>query len=375
MRIGVNVRMLTGGRLEGIGSFTYETLRLMVLDHPEHDFVFFFDRKWDNKYIFSANVIPVHVRPIAIHPILWYFWFEWTLPFYLKKYKVDVFLSMDGFNSIRTKVPSCLVIHDLAFFHYPNYFKRRTALYYKIFVPLFLKKAKSIAVVSEFTKSDVQRYLSKNSIPISVVYCAASRNYHPVSDSVKRKLNIELTGGAPYFLFVGALHPRKNVVALIDAFEKFKKETGLSFKLVIVGRLAWKSDSIKTKIEQFPYPEDLIYLGSVTSEKLPIILASSYCLVYPSLFEGFGIPILEAMLCDVPVITSNCASMPEVGGDAALYVNPHSVDDINIKLQKIATDEKLRDELISKGRFQRNKFSWENTSSALWTLIQETKLP
>ncbi len=370
MRVGVNVRLLTGSNLEGIGRFTFETLKEMVIAHPEHEFIFFFDRKWDNRFVFSKNIIPVVIKPMAIHPVLWYLWFEWRLPYFLKRYNIDVFLSMDGFTSLRTNVPTCMVVHDLAFLHYPEFFKRRTSMYYNYFVPLFLNKVQTVATVSSYTMKDVVSIVPEKKDRVSVVYCAASDVYKPIDDVSVEKVRFSLTSGAPYFLFVGALHPRKNVVNLIRAFKKFKEDTKSPIKLVVVGRYAWRSDAIKKEIESFPFQKELIYVGSVTDQKLPGIVAAAYAVVYPSIFEGFGIPILEAMLCDVPVITSNSSSMPEVGGDAALYINPLSEEDIKDKLVRIATDEKLRSEMIQKSRLQRAKFNWELTAKKLWDSVE-----
>lgn len=369
MRIGVNVRSLTGAKLEGIGRFTYESLKEMITAHPEHEFVFFFDRKWDPTFVFANNITPVSVSPKAIHPILWYLWFEWRLPFYLKRYKIDILLSPDGYASLNTQVPTVMVIHDLAFFHFPEYFKKRTALYYKYFVPKFLSKANLIACVSDYTMNDVLKYVPERKKDVKVVGCATSGSYLPISDSEKISVRDRITNGDPYFFFVGALHPRKNILNLIKAFLKLKTETKCTHKLVIAGRYAWKSEEIRFMIERFPFKDQLIYLGSVEDDELKKLIASAYALVYPSIFEGFGIPILDAMKCDVPSITSNVSSMPEVGGDAALYVNPNNVDEIFQQMKLLLEDNKLRDQLIQKGRLQRQKFGWGITATKLWECI------
>ncbi len=137
MRIAVNTRLLLKGKLEGIGWFTYQTLERMVRDHPEHEFIFFFDRPYDPQFIFASNVTPVVVHPQARHPILFYIWFEWRIPHLLRKYKADLFLSPDSYMSLSTKVPTCLVIHDLAFEHYPEHFVLSHRLYWRHFSPLF----------------------------------------------------------------------------------------------------------------------------------------------------------------------------------------------------------------------------------------------
>ena len=139
-------------KLEGIGRFTYEVVRQMVLDHPEHEFYFLFDRSFDEQFIFADNVTPVVLFPPARHFVLWYWWFEWSVAGALKRYDIDVFLSTDNFMSLRTKVPTVLVTHDIAHHHFPEQVGRLASLYYRLFTPKFLEKAQRIVAVSEFTK-------------------------------------------------------------------------------------------------------------------------------------------------------------------------------------------------------------------------------
>ena len=371
MRIAVNVRSLTGGRLEGIGRYVFESLKELVASHPEHTFILFFDRKFAPEYIYGPNVIPVIIQPKAIHAVLWYLWFEWRLPFFLKKYKADVFLSPDGFSSTRTKVPTVLVVHDLAYLHYPHFFKRATSLFYRLFVPGFLKKASTIAVVSESTRNDVLSQISIKPDRIFLTHCAASDQFQPLSADKIRSIREKFTKGEPYFFFVGALHPRKNIANLIKAFEFFCRQYDSTIKLVIAGRLAWHSDAIKTAIDDFPFKDRLVYLGSVDAALLPDLMGASFAVVYPSLFEGFGIPILEAMCCDVPVITSNTSSMPEVGGDAALYADPLMPDHIADQMNRLHAEPGLREQLVANGREQRVKFSWKKVAEQLYRAIEK----
>ena len=139
MRIAVNTRLLLKGKLEGIGWYTNETLKRIVREHPEHEFIFFFDRPYDPSFIFASNVTPVVFEPQARHALLFYIWFELRIPYMLRKYKADLFLSTDGLLSLKTKVPTCLVIHDLAFEHYPEHLKRSHRMYLRKFSPLFAK--------------------------------------------------------------------------------------------------------------------------------------------------------------------------------------------------------------------------------------------
>ena len=366
MRIAVNTRLLLKGKLEGIGWFTHQTLERIVKKHPEHEFIFFFDRPYDQSFIFAPNVKAVVAPPQARHPLLFYMWFEWSLPFLMKKYKVDLFLSPDGFSSLNTKVPTCLVVHDLAFEHYPEHFKLRDRLYWRYYSPRFAQKAKRIVTVSSYSKTDISQRYDVSEKKIDVVYNGAHHEYRPLSFDEKEAVKTKYADGCEYFVFAGALHPRKNIVNLLKAFVAFKKRQRSNMKLVIVGRLAWKYEEVMEMREEMPFKEDVKWVGYMGVEELSKVMGGAYALVYASLFEGFGIPILEALQCNVPGIVSNTSSMPEVAGDAALLVDPTDYQDIADKMQLLYKDEALRSKLIAAAPAQVKKFSWDRSADVLW---------
>lgn len=369
MRIAVNTRLLLKGKLEGIGWFTYQTLIHMVRQHPEHEFYFFFDRPYDPQFVFAPNVTPVVVHPQARHPVLFYLWFEWSIPFMLRKYKIDLFLSPDGYMSLSTKVPTCLVIHDLAFEHYPEHFVLSHKLYWRHYSPLFARKAKRIATVSTFSKDDIAaRYgiLPQN---IDVVYNGAHEEYVPLTPTKREEVKNKYAEGCEYFVFAGALHPRKNIVNLLKAFVAFKKRQRTNMKLVIAGRPAWKYEEVEEMRLTMPYKDDVKWVGYMNVDELSDVIGGAYALLYASLFEGFGIPILEALQCDVPAIVSNTSSMPEVAGDAALLVDPTDPEDIATKMHTLYKDETLRKQLVANARVQVKKFSWQSSSEKLWNCM------
>jgi len=366
MRIAVNTRLLIKGRLEGIGWFTHQTLERIVRDHPEHEFIFFFDRPYDPSFVFAPNVTPVVVHPQARHPILFYIWFEWSIPFMLRKYKADLFLSQDGFLSLRTKVPSCLVIHDLAFEHYPKHFVLSQLFYWKYYSPLFARRAKRIATVSTYSKEDIVSHYKINPANIDVVYNGAHDEYRHLNWDEREAVKRQYADGCEYFVFAGALHPRKNILNLLKAFISFKRRRHSNMKLVIVGRLAWKYKEVEEMRADMPYKDDVKWVGYMNVDELSKLIGGAYALVYASLFEGFGIPILEALECGVPAIVSNTSSMPEVAGDAALLVDPNDAEDIANKMEMLYKDEALRNKLVQAAAIQAAKFNWETTANKLW---------
>ena len=366
MRIAVNTRLLLKGKLEGIGWFTYQTLERIVRQHPEHEFIFFFDRTYDPSFVFASNVTPVVVHPQTRHPILCYLWFEWQIPRLLRKYKADLFLSTDGFMSLSTKLPTCLVIHDLAFEHYPEHLKMSHRFYWRHYSPLFARKAKRIVTVSTYSKTDIEQRYRINGDKIAVVYNGAHDEYVPLSWDEREAVKTRYADGCEYFVFAGALHPRKNVVNLLKAFVEFKKRQRSNMKLVIVGRMAWKYEEVEEMRDTMPFKEDVKWVGYMNVDELSKVMGGAYALTFASLFEGFGIPILEALQCHVPAIVSNTSSMPEVAGDAALLVDPNDYMDIADKMQLLYKDEVLRAKLIAAAKEQVKKFDWDKSARELW---------
>ena len=372
MKIAVNTRLLLKDKLEGIGWFTYESMKRIVLNHPEHTFYFIFDRKHDPQFIFAKNVIPMEIFPPARHPYLWYIYFEFSIPRILRKLKPDLFLSTDGWLSLRTNVPQVDVIHDLNFEHRKDFLKSKYQNYYTRFFPKFARKAVRIATVSEFSKQDLQRFYSIPKEKIDVVYNGSNAVYQPLMEDKQQLVRQKYADGLPYFLFVSAIHKRKNLANILRAFEQYKAQTGANTQFVVVGARAGKQDELDEVLRSMTFAQDVRFLGRLSAEELSQVMASALALVYATLFEGFGIPIVEAFNAETAVITSNVTSMPEVAGDAALLVDPTSVEQIADAMTCLATDENLRQELIAKGREQRKLFSWDQTAERLWDCVMKS---
>jgi glycosyltransferase involved in cell wall biosynthesis len=371
MRIAVNVRVLLKNKLEGVGWYEHEVLSRMVAAHPEDTFIFFFDRPYDPSFVFAKNVEPVVLFPQARHPFLFVWWFDWSVAWALKRYKADVFLSPDNFCSLRTNVPTCLVLHDVAWTHPESRVGGLMQWYYDFFAPKFLQKADRIVTVSNFVKNDALRaYPFLKAEKIEVAHNACRSDFKPLSEHQKNAVKAQYTEGSPFFVFVGAVHPRKNVHRLIEAFSVFKKRTNAPTKLVIIGRFGWQTGDVKAAFDCSDCQKDIIFAGYVANEVVPKLVGSALAVTYVSLSEGFGIPILEGFNCDVPVLTSTTTSMPEVAADAALLVNPESIEAIAIGFERLAFDTDLRMHLIEKGRLRRLDFDWEESAAILYSNIK-----
>ena len=369
MKIGVNTRFLLKGQLEGIGMYTQEVFRRVVQLLPEHEFYFFFDRPYDASYIRAGNITPVVVHPPARHPFLWYWWFEYALPAALKKHGIQLLLSPDGYGSLSTEVPQIITIHDLGFEHFPEHNPPLVRWYYRHFVPKYCHKASHLLTVSDFTKHDIIRRYGVAPEKITVAPNGFDTSELPENMQTIAE-NYDLSD-APYFAYLGAIHPRKNILTLLKAFEHFKKETGLPHRLVLIGRDAWMNDALEDFYSKMSFRTSVIRVPKSERTEALRLLREACALVYPSWFEGFGIPILEAMSLGVPVICSNTSSMPEVAGDAALLVAPDDLQGWSDAMQRLATDNVLRDTLTEKGRKQASAYSWEESAQKITAIIRQ----
>lgn len=370
MKIAVNTRLLLKNKLEGIGWFSYETLSRITKNHPNDEFIFIFDRPWHNDFIFSDNITPVQIGPPSRHPFLWYAWFQISIPKILNQHQPDVFLSPDGYLSTNTNVPSLPVIHDINFEHYPKDLPFWYRKYYRHYFPKFAEKATRIATVSEFSKNDIAEKYKVDSNKIDVVYNGVSDRFKPLDKKEINETQKDLTNGNPYFVFVGAIHPRKNIAKILEAFEDFKSTGNYNHKLLLVGKKKWWTSEMEETFQTMKYKGDVIFKDNMNAQQVAQAIGAADALLYVSTFEGFGIPILEAMKCGVPVITSDVSSMPEVAGNAALLCSPFKSDSISEQMKRLVHEPNLSYSLIEKGLVRAKGFSWDKTSELLWKSLE-----
>ena len=369
MKIAVNTIFLQKGKLEGYGYFVQEICRRLALKYPEHLFYFLFDREYDQQFIFSENIKAVMIPPRARHALSFRYWYDVSLPLALRKIKPDIVIQPFGFCSMTTKYTQILVVHDLAFLHFPSFITRQHLFYYKWFTGSFIRKAKRVVTVSAFSEKDILKHYPAANGKTDVVFSAAKEKFKPIPYTRQQQVKVQYAEGYEYFLFVGGIHPRKNLLQLLKAFSLFKKWQKSNMKLLVAGRLAWKYSNLLEKLETYKHRQDVIMLDYLEEAELADITGAAYALVFPSYFEGFGVPVIEAMQCEVPVITSDTSSMPEIGGDAALYCDPDNAESIAKQMMQLYKDESLRSGLIGKGKLQASKFSWEHTANLFWESI------
>jgi glycosyltransferase involved in cell wall biosynthesis len=261
-------------------------------------------------------------------------------------------------------------VHDLAYLHYPSHINFSALKFYRHFVPRYVNKATRIATVSDFSRNDIHRAFHYPLDKIDVTYNGAHEFFQPLAETEKLKIISRYTQGAPYFVYAGAIQPRKNVTTLFKAFDRLKTDYKIPHKLIIAGRFAWKSKEVKSCYDALNHKEDIVFTGHLGRNELARIMGAAYALVYISLFEGFGIPIVEAAQCGVPCITSNSSSMPEVCGRAGLLIQePQNVQEVADAMWRIIHDKQLYHDLCTNAPLQAAKFNWDNTAFKLWQCV------
>jgi glycosyltransferase involved in cell wall biosynthesis len=298
-------------------------------------------------------------------------WTQFALPFslLLDSKKPDVFFSPSHYAPRFSLVPTAISIMDLSYIHFPQLFTKHDLYQLVNWTKYSAKQAKRIFTISNFSRDDIIKTYKKRSSDVITTYLGIKETEdlkHKAEnmDELEKKFKI----AKPYILFVGTIQPRKNIAKLIEAFAKLKTE---NLELIIVGKKGWLWEEILAAPEKFKVADRVKFLDFVGNEDLPVLYKNAQCFVLPSLYEGFGLPVLEAMQFGCPVVTSNVSSLPEVGGEAAIYFDPESIDDMAEKIDKVVADEKLRAEMTEMGYNQVKKFSWEKTARETLKVLEE----
>ena len=373
MTIAVNAIFFNSAYLEGYGHYTLSIFKLLVNQYPEHQFVFVYDRPHTAELIVGKNVQSITVAPAARHIPAFFYWYNISAALAVKKLKADVWIQPYGFCSMSSTTPQLLVVHDLAFKHFPKHISWMQRWHYAAMTPRFLKKAKRVVTVSEFSKKDIVESYPNLQLNPTVISGAARSGFMPLSWEEKEQVKEAYTDGYEYFLCVGGINPRKNMMHILKAFSLFKKWHKSNMKLVFAGRLAWQYQDFVEKLKTFKYRNDVVLTGYVEEKILKKLTGAAYASLYVTHLEGFGLPIVEAMQSGVPVVVGNNSSMPEVGGEAVLYADASNPENIASQMQALYRNEKMRENLIQKGLERAAQYSWENAAQLFWKEILATK--
>lgn len=340
----------------GVHIYTRELIRAMAaMEHP-HEIILIRPEKKDDIEGVTEWVVPI--LPIPGHQSFRLFF---QIPLLLRKRKVDIVLEPAHFGpfNLPKHIKRITFIHDLTPLIFPEMHTFHGQLLQKIFLPGILRRADHVLVNSAYTQSDLIAHFpfcqDKSTVTLLGKEALFQPDHRP---EVLQKYQVK----QPYILYTGTIEPRKNLLTLLKAFHAFKKQTGLPHQLVWVGKSGWKNKEIFEAIESSPFRDDIIQTGYVLREELPALYSQGMVFVYPSLYEGFGLPILEAMACGTPIITSNTSSMPEVGGQAALYIQPKDHLSLTEYLIKIAQEPTFRQQKSAEVLQQASQFDWKETA-------------
>jgi glycosyltransferase involved in cell wall biosynthesis len=333
----------------------------------------------DNKYTFyynkpSAKRVEAPNFEHKVHQAP-FMWTQRVFPFLLRQDKPDVlFMPIQMLPFLKSrKQKSVVTIHDLAFLLYPETFPAKDAFLHKLYVREAINKADHLIAITEATKQDIIKFYKVDPTKITVVYHGVDKDRFRLMQKgeenlvadIKTKYNIT----KPYILYIGNVQPRKNIQGLIKAYQQMRKNTSHDYQLVIAGAKAWLVEDVMKEIGD-AYRDDIIFTGRFEDAELAPLLWGSDLFVLPSFYEGFGLPILEAMACGVPTLVSNTPSLVEVGGEASLSFDPHSVDDMAKVLDNVISNPELRKEMRLKGLKRVEEFSWNRCAQETINVIK-----
>lgn len=298
-------------------------------------------------------------------------WLPLAVPRILRAGRIDLFHGTNHMAPPLTNVPTVITIHDLSLLTLPEHHTWRNRLLTIPQMLLSMRHAARLIADSKATAADVARLPGIDPARIRVIPLAPARGLAPAAPDVVRDLSRRLELPEGFFLYLGALEPRKNVVTLVRAIGRLRADGEDHACLVIAGAEGWRNDDVHAEVRWLGLDGAVRFRGYVASADLPALYGAATAFVYPSLFEGFGLPPLEAMTCGTPVICSNTSSLPEVVGDAAIQVDPRSVDDLAAALRRVLHDESLRADLRTRGLARARQFSWERTARATLDVYHE----
>lgn len=372
--IGIDGRVLLASPHGGISEYTSRMIRELATIAPQHTFhVFLNAAKDDGRYVPPPSVL--------MHRFFYPNKIFNTAQRFIGYPRLDKLAGgMDvwwapHFLPSSISCPSVLTIHDLSFLYYPEFLDIRRRLWHAFVSPeLQAQKAAKIIAVSQSTSRDIEKHWRINSEDISVVYSGIGAEFH-AGYNEEEKLKVRTAYNLPesFILTLGTVEPRKNILGTLRAFEEFRKSyPEHKAHLCIAGSPGWSSASLYRRIAQSPAASDIQCIGFVKQEDKAVLYNLASAFVYPSFFEGFGFPPLEAMACGVPTIVGNSSSLPEVVGDGAILVDPWRLEEIVFALKEIFSDKELVVDLHEKGIAQAKNFSWEKTAQATLAILEQT---
>ena len=378
MRIGIDCRTILNpkfGEKAGVGHYTYCLVKNLLKLDKKNEYVLLFDYRMVDAKEFKRPNVKIKYFPFSQYKKFLPFGYSHMLiSSFLAREKLDIYHAPANVIPYTYTGDSVITVHDLAIYKYPSWFPKGQEFSTKILCPKSINKAKRIIAVSESTKRSVINLFKMPANKISVIYEGFFKDKIPSKVEEKRILDRYKIDSEKYILYVGTIEPRKNIVNIIRAFDLLNKRRGRKFKdyrLVIAGGKGWKYEDVFKAIKNSPYSHRIKYLNYIPHKDKLALINRAECFVFPSLWEGFGLPVLEAMSLGTPVVSSNVSSLPEVAGKAAQLVNPRQVSEISKALNDVLSKATLRNKMRKTGLEQAKKFSWDKCAKETLKVYRE----
>lgn len=351
MRIGIDIRLY---HYTGVGEYIKGLLQGLTQTDFKNEYMLLTQTE-DFEHIAVENSkftkLGVRLKPFSLTESI-------GLVLTLRKLKLRLFHSPHFVIPFHVKGSLLVTLHDLIPLRLPHVLDGRVLEYYRYMLKMVARKAEIIIAVSNSTKADIIDFLHVPEERIAVVYGGVREMFKPVGDiDLMKRVCLAYGISGRFVVYLGQWKPHKNVEGLIKAFDYVKERTELPHKLVICGRTNSRYQKVRQLVEKLDRQKDVIFVGFVSETDLPILLSAADLLVYPSLYEGFGLPPLQAMACGTPVITSNVASLPEVVGDCGILISPYNTEELSEAIIEILTDEELHRDMVWKGLVRAKMFS------------------
>lgn len=369
MRLVMNARLVVPGKLDGMGWYSYEIGRRLCAALPDVEHHWLFDRQVDASLV-PEGVRPYVVGPPARHPVLWHVWHQFRVPGMLRKLGAGVYLSPDGFIPLTTSVPTIAVLHDIAFEREATHTRMSAGRYYRWMFPKCARRATALVTVSEDARQDIVAAYGIPTEHIDVVPNGVRDVFRLRTNQDRLMVRDRLNEGRPYILFVGTVQPRKNLVRLVEAYSMAVEQHGIDLDFVIVGGKGWRDESLRDACLASTSSHRIRFVGYVTDDVMSDWYAAAEFLAFVPLFEGFGVPIIEAFASGIPVLSSNRPPMTSIGKDAVFYVDPESVSEIAEGITTLARSESLRRSLAERGHREARLYTWDASAAAMASIIR-----
>ncbi len=353
----------------GTGRYVQELITaLLDLDRPL-EIALVLPRNLDTPPYRSRKLLGV--RRVDSHFRNRFFFEHWGIQACIARYGVDVVHYPASVGTLKRPQTGgvVLTLHDLVFLRHPEFFPLHRRLYYHTVIPTTVQKATYIIADSVQTRNDIVQFLNVSEDRIRTIPLGVSSRFTPPTREAVEQVRAAWSLPSHFFLYVGTIEPRKNLPRLIQAFDKIADD--IPQYLVIAGRVGWQRRAFYRALDLVKHRERIVLPGHVTEAHLPTLIGAADAFVWPSLYEGFGLPPLEAMACGTPVLSSNAPAMPEVLGDAAAFVSPYDVDAIAEALRHLAQEESYREQLRNAGLARAQHFSWRRTAEMTCDVYQE----